>query len=172
MPTPAYLTIKGVKQGIISAGALSEESVGMLAQEAHVDEILVQAFSHQIIVPRDPQSGNPTGMRIHKPLMITKRFDKSSPLIFQALTRGEELEVCRLVFYRTSKEGQQEAFFYIKLTEARIVDVQSRMPDCLDAEMSHYTTLEDVYFIYKNIIWSHIDGATSSSDSWNTTEEK
>ncbi|MDV3443847.1 type VI secretion system tube protein Hcp, partial [Pseudomonas otitidis] len=36
-----------------------------------------------------PQSGQPTGQRVHKPLMITKVFDKSSPLIFNALTSGE-----------------------------------------------------------------------------------
>lgn len=170
MPTPAYLTIKGKSQGLISAGALSEDSVGKLYQAAHADEILVHAFSHQIIVPREPQSGEPTGMRIHKPLTITKAFDKSSPLIYQALTTGEELDLCHLVFCRTSG-AVSVPFFHIKLMEARIVDVQSKMPTCLDEDMAHYTTLEDVSFTYKQIIWSHVDGATSSSDTWGASQE-
>lgn len=70
MPTPAYVTLVGTKQGLITAGTFTEDSVGNIYQEGHEDEALVQAFSHEIIIPRDPQSGQPTGQRVHKPLMI------------------------------------------------------------------------------------------------------
>ena len=86
MPTPAYLSITGVKQGLITAGTFTQDSVGNIYQEGHEDQILVQAFAHQVIIPRDPQSGQPTGQRVHKPLMISKVFDKSSPLLFSALS--------------------------------------------------------------------------------------
>jgi type VI protein secretion system component Hcp len=49
MPTPAYLSITGVKQGLITAGTF-----------------------HQVIIPRDPLAGQPTGQRVHKPLMISE----------------------------------------------------------------------------------------------------
>src|SRR5690554_5983197 len=104
MPTPAYMTIEGTKQGLITAGTFTEDSVGNIFQEGHEDQILVQAFDHQVIIPRDPQSGQPTGQRVHKPLMITKVFDKSSPLLFNALTSGERLNKCRLEWYRTSAQ--------------------------------------------------------------------
>ena len=115
----------------------------------------MQAFQHQVIIPRDPQSGQPTGQRVHKPLMITKVFDKSSPLIFNALTSGERLNKCRLEWYRTSSTGTQEHYFTIELEDAVIVDVQSRMPNCQDPNMSHFTHLEDVYFTYRKIVWTH-----------------
>ena len=57
-----------------------------------------------------------------KPLMITKVFDKSSPLIFNALTSGERLNKCRLEWYRTSSTGTQEHYFTIELEDAVIVD--------------------------------------------------
>ncbi|WP_252724590.1 type VI secretion system tube protein Hcp, partial [Acinetobacter baumannii] len=38
-------------------------------------------FNHEVIIPRDPQSGQPTGQRVHKPVVITKVFDKASPLL-------------------------------------------------------------------------------------------
>ncbi|KEA24206.1 hypothetical protein BH79_29030 [Pseudomonas aeruginosa C0324C] len=44
-----------------------------------------------MIIPRDPQSGQPTGQRVHKPVVITKVFDKASPLLLAALTSGERL---------------------------------------------------------------------------------
>ena len=68
MPTPAYLSLEGTKQGLITAGTFTEDSVGNIFQEGHEDQILVQAFQHQVIIPRDPQSGQPTGQqRVHQP---------------------------------------------------------------------------------------------------------
>ena len=49
MPTPAYLSLEGTKQGLITAGTFTEDSVGNIFQEGHEDQILVQAFSHQVI---------------------------------------------------------------------------------------------------------------------------
>ena len=121
MPTPAYLSLEGTKQGLITAGTFTEDSVGNIFQEGHEDQVLVQGFDHQVIIPRDPQSGQPTGQRVHKPLMITKVFDKSSPLIFNALTSGERLSRCRLEWYRTSATGTQEHYFTIELQDAIIV---------------------------------------------------
>lgn len=166
MPTPAYITMVGTKQGLITAGTFTEDSVGNIYQEGHEDEALVQAFSHEIIIPRDPQSGQPTGQRVHKPLMITKVYDKSSPLIFNALTSGERLSECTIKWYRTSSAGVQEHYFTVKLEDAVIVDVKAYMPNCQDPNMSHFTHLEDVYMTYRKIIWTHEVAGTSGSDDW------
>ena len=88
MPIPAYMSVEGVTQGLITGGALSEDSVGNLYQEGHDDEFMVQAFEHQIAIPRDAQIGQPSGTRIHMRMKVTKIFDKSSPLLYQALVTG------------------------------------------------------------------------------------
>ncbi|MHA6574959.1 Hcp family type VI secretion system effector [Pseudomonas yamanorum] len=165
MPTPAYLSITGAKQGLITAGTFTQDSVGNIYQEGHEDQILVQGFQHQVIIPRDPQSGQPTGQRVHKPLMISKIFDKSSPLLFNALTSGEMLK-CSLEWYRTSSVGTQEHYFTIELYDAILVDIQSRMPNCQDPSNAHFTHLEDVYFTYRRIIWTHKACGTSGEDDW------
>ncbi len=46
MATPAYMSVTGKKQGLITAGAFSQESVGGISQKAHEDKVMVQAFSH------------------------------------------------------------------------------------------------------------------------------
>ncbi|MDP5566664.1 type VI secretion system tube protein TssD, partial [Pseudomonas aeruginosa] len=56
------------------AGAFTEDSVGNTYQEGHEDQVMVQGFNHEVIIPRDPQSGQPTGQRVHKPVVITKVF--------------------------------------------------------------------------------------------------
>jgi type VI secretion system secreted protein Hcp len=166
MPTPAYLRIEGVTQGAITDGAFTEESVGNIYQEGHENEILVQAFSHEVTVPTDVQSGQPTGQRMHKPLVITKVFDKASPLLYVALCTGERLNKCMLKWYRTSTSGTQEHYFTIELEDAIITQIKSRMPNCQDPSQAHFTHLEDVSFSYRRIKWTHEAGGTSGEDDW------
>ena len=166
MPTPAYLTIEGVTQGKITEGAFTEDSVGNVYQEGHENEILVEAFNHTVTVPTDVQSGQPTGQRVHKPLTITKIFDKSSPLLYTALSTGERLNVCEIKWYRTSVSGTQEHYFTIKLEDAIITNISSYMPNCQDPSQAHFTHLEDVSFSYRKITWTHEKASTSGGDDW------
>ncbi|MDY6943375.1 MAG: Hcp family type VI secretion system effector [Pseudomonadota bacterium] len=168
MPVPAYLYIEGERQGPITSGAFTEDSVGNIYQEGHEDEILVQAFSHQVVIPRDPQSGQPTGQRVHQPLVITKVFDKSSPLLYNALTSGETLTQCEIRWFRTSSAGTQEHYFTTRLVDAIVVDIRAHMPNVQDPDKQQYTHMEDVAFSYRMIEWTHEIAGTSGSDDWRT----
>jgi len=107
MATPAYMSVTGEKQGLITAGAFTADSVGNTYQEGHEDQVMVQAFSHDVIIPRDPQSGQPTGQRVHKPVVITKVYDKASPLLQAALTSGERMSEIVIQWFRTSAQNTQ-----------------------------------------------------------------
>ncbi|MFL1552115.1 Hcp family type VI secretion system effector [Pseudomonas sp. D47] len=168
MATPAYMSITGTKQGLITAGAFTADSVGNTYQEGHEDQVMVQGFSHEVIIPRDPQSGQPTGQRVHKPVKITKVFDKSSPLLLAALTSGERLSEITIQWYRTSAAGTQEHYYTTKLEDAIIVDIKDYMFNCQDPANSHFTHLEDVEFTYRKITWTHEVCGTSGSDDWRT----
>lgn len=166
MPTPAFLSIEGATQGNITEGAFTQESVGNVYQEGHENEILVEAFSHTVTVPTDPQSGQPTGQRVHKPLTITKVFDKSSPMLYKALSSGERLPKCEIKWWRTSSQGVQEHYFTTKLEDAIITNISARMPNCQDPSQAHFTHLEDVSFSYRKITWTHEIGSTTGEDDW------
>jgi hypothetical protein len=45
------------------------------------DGTCVINFYHEVVSPRDAASGLPTGKRQHKPFVITKELDKSSPML-------------------------------------------------------------------------------------------
>lgn len=169
MPIPAYMSVEGVTQGMITEGCLSEESVGSLYQEDHEEQFLVQAFEHNIVIPRDVQSGQPSGVRIHQPLTVTKIFDKSSPLLYQALVTGESL-TCEIEWYRTSAEGMQEHYFTHILEGAVIVDMQALMPNCQDQANAGFTHLEKVSFSYSTIRWTHEIAGIEGSDDWRATQ--
>jgi type VI secretion system secreted protein Hcp len=170
MATPAYMSITGKQSGLITAGAFTAESVGNTYQEGHEDEILIQAFEHEIVIPRDPQSGQPTGRSIHKPLVVTKVVDKASPLLLQALVNGEKITSAVIKWYRTSAEGKQEHYFTTTLEDALIVNIKGKMHHCQDDAMKHFTQLEEVYFSYRKISWDHVGANTVGSYDWRDEE--
>ncbi len=158
MPIPAYIKITGEKQGLITA------KCGI--QRGHEDEVLVQAFSHEVLTPVDVQSGQPTGQRMHKPVVITKVFDKSSPLLYNALCTGERMKEVEITWWQVTG-AKQEHYFTHKLEDAIIVHIKASMPNCQDPAMAHFTHLEEVYFTYRKISWEHVVGKTSALDDWN-----
>jgi type VI secretion system secreted protein Hcp len=159
------MSVEGVTQGLITEGALTEDSVGNMYQEGHEDSFMVQAFEHNISIPRDSQSGQPSGTRIHMPLKVTKVFDKSSPLLYQALVTGESLEL-EIEWYRTSSEGTHEHYFTHLIEGAIVVDMKAMMPNCQDPNMAQFTHLEEVSFSYSTITWTHEIAGTEGNDDW------
>ncbi|KQZ83561.1 MULTISPECIES: Hcp family type VI secretion system effector [unclassified Pseudomonas] len=166
MATPAYMYVNGVTQGLITDGAFTADSVGNIFQEGRENEVMVQGFSHELTMPRDPQSGQTTGLRIHKPVIITKVFDKSSPLLLQALTTGEVMTSVLIKWYRISIKGTQEHYYTTELEDAIIVHIKDYMHNCQDPANSHFTHLQDVHFTYRKITWTHEVSGTSGSDDW------
>jgi type VI secretion system secreted protein Hcp len=166
MPIPAYMSIEGETQGLITEGCNTEDSIGNTFQEAHEDEFLVQQFNHQIIVPTDPQSGQPSGQRVHKPITLVKVYDRASPLLFQALCTGERLPECVINWFRITNEGIEELYFSHTLEDATIVDISPFMPNAQDPAMSHFRHMEKISLVYRKISWAHEVAGTEGSDDW------
>jgi type VI secretion system secreted protein Hcp len=153
-----YMQATGVDSGTNYA-----EGVGI--QTGFEDFILCQGLEHEITIPRDPQSGQPTGTRLHGALKVIKVFDKASPLLYNALVLGERLNVV-LQFNRIDSSGNVEHYFTIALTNAIIVSLRAWIPNCLDSSNSDLTHMEDVSYTYEQIDWTQeVDGITAA-DSW------
>lgn len=157
MPMPSYLVLEGQNQGKIE---------GSNKIKGHEGKILVQAVEHAIEIPKSPQTGLPTGKRIHCPMTVTKEIDKSSPKLFQALTSGEQMKEVVLEYYRISPKGMEEKYYSVKLQNAIITSIRSWMPNCLvpaDKQMGH---MEDVSFTYEKIVWTFDADGIEAEDSW------
>lgn len=166
MNNPIFISIEGSTQGLMTEGAFTPESVGNSYQEGHENESLVKEFSHTIKIPRDPQSGQPSGQRVHEPLAITKLIDKSSPLLYNALTKGETLKKVEMKWYRTSYEGKPEHYFTMLLEDAVIVGITSEMGMEAGNATSQVAPMEKVSFAYRKITWRHETASTSGEDDW------
>jgi type VI secretion system secreted protein Hcp len=159
MALNAYLRLTGTTQGPIE---------GSVTQKGREGSILVFSVWHEIISPRDPSSGRPTGKRHHKPIVIGKEVDRSSPLLYWALTNNERLPSWKLQFWRPSPTGLELQNFTIELVNATVTQIQLRMPNTKHPRLGKYPEYEEVGFTYQKIIWTWTDGGITAEDDWET----
>ncbi len=165
MAANGWMQIKSAEDGLLSTGAGSKESIRKGFIPGREDWILVWAWDHTIELPTDVATGQATGKRQHGQIMITKQFDKSSPLLYKALCKSDTLE--NVVFEFQRVEGSDPVpFFKITLTEANITKIHSWVPNFQDKTQAHLEQMEDVYFSYRKIEWDSMKLATTAEDDW------
>jgi type VI secretion system secreted protein Hcp len=162
MALNSYLRLTGQTQGEIK---------GSVTQKGREDSIMVIAVSHEIVSPRDPASGLPTGKRMHKPFVITKELDKSSPLLYNVLCNNENIKTWELKFWTpqikaTSGAGSEVQHYTVKLTNANIANIHFRMLNNKNPDLMKYAECEEVSFTYEKIEWTWNDGGITADDSW------
>lgn len=149
-----YLTLIGEKQGLISSGCSTLDSIGNRFQQGHEDQIQVLSLDH--VINRE-QNVN------HQPLAFTKPIDKSSPLLGVAISNNESMTAV-FSMYRTNSTGVIEDFYGIKLTGATLVDIASMYPNSI--ENNNLIPSERVLLKYKSITWEHKIAGTSGYSIW------
>ncbi len=162
MALQAYLNLKGQKQG---------DMKGSVTQKGREGKIAIIAVSHEIISPRDPASGLPTGKRMHKPFVITKELDKSSPLLYNALVNNENIPDWQLQFWTpqikaTTGTGSEVQHYTVKLTNANVASIAFRMANNKHPDLMKFAEYEEIAFTYQKIEWTWNDGGIMSADDW------
>lgn len=162
MALQAYLNLKGQRQGEIK---------GSVTQKGREGKIAVIAVSHEIISPRDPASGLPTGKRMHKPFVITKELDKSSPLLYNALVNNENIPDWQLQFWTpqlkaTTGSGNEVQHYTVKLTNANVASIAFRMANNKHPDLMKFAEYEEIAFTYQKIEWTWNDGGITALDDW------
>ena len=155
MSISAYLTIKGVKQGVIK---------GDVTDKGREGAITVTAVLFQIDTPIDPASGAATGKRQHQPITITKPIDQATPKLYEALFTNETLTDVTITFWRPLKDGGDKQYFTITLANAIVVGVTFTSPDSQDPATA--APYEKVQLAYQKITLTWIDGGITAQDDW------
>lgn len=128
-----YLTLNGNKQGLISAGCSSYDSIGNRYQNNHKNIS-------------------------HAPFVFEKADDKSSALLLSSITNNEILE-CDFKYYRIDKNGGLLHYKTIKLTKSSIIRIKNTHPNSL-LKNEYYPT-ETISLRYESITVNHIVASTS-----------
>lgn len=135
-----YLKITGEKQGNISSGCGTYESVGNRWQIGHEDEIFV--FSLANTLTSTCNNLNIQGFN------FCKLIDKSTPLFCNAITQNERLYI-EVDLYRINKTGHWERYYYIQLRNASVVDISTGFTN------NNFDT-ESITVTYEYIVCKHL----------------
>lgn len=157
MARTAYLKLKGQKTGEIKGSSEKKGRVGSIA---------VIACDHQVVSPRDIQSGLPTGQRQHHPLVITKEVDAASPLLWNILCTNENITSWELRFWQATASGTETQYYTIILSNANIASIHFSMPDITQKDKAALKEREEIAFTYQKIEWRYEKGGIAAMDDW------
>jgi len=163
MAETVHLTLKANGQDI----------TGESTQHDHgrKDSIECLVFKDNVRTAREMGSRAAVGRRVHEPVEIVKRIDKSSPLLAKALCKNENIEATFKFFRPNPKgDGTTEQFFTVKIEGARVDSIERRSPNAIDPAESKAPPLETVRFVYHTISWTYVPSGAEYKDSWSQSD--
>ncbi len=100
----------------------------------------------------------------HKHIVFTKAIDKSSPLLFKALSSDESVDSAEFRFFRSSlSSGAEEHFYTIKIENGKVESAIT----FTDSTYPFYC--EEVSFSFQDITWTDEIGGATHMDSLRRT---
>lgn len=140
-----------------------ESTIASLGREG-----TIEAFSagFNVSTPFD-STGSRTGAHLYRPFTILKRIDKSSPLLFRALTMNEPVTLLEAMYFRpdVSGSGSEEKFMTIKLENAYIVGIVQTSESTVTGGENAPPVLELISFVFQNITMTYEIGGVTHTDT-------
>lgn len=134
---------------------------------ARADSIECIHYEQEAATPFETSTGQVSGRRQYKPLMIRKRIDASSPLLWLAMTTNQKIEG-KFKFYRPNPagDGTTEQFYTVEISAGYISSIRQVVRDTLAPGESNEPPLEEVCFVFHDIIWTYTKTGAQHNDSW------
>lgn len=165
MALAAYLEPTSTKSGL-----KFDSSNKQKGREKHIPII---AFNHEIVSPRDPASGLPTGKRQHKPITILFELDRTLPMWNQALARNDTFPKMKYNFWVNRKidtvgsaSGTEVLAYTIELVNATVCSTETIMLNNKNPDLMRYEVAMRAQLTYQKITWTWKDGGISGDDDW------
>ena len=143
-------------------GKLLKGSVDVGGREGSIE---ITGMQHDLFIPTDDATAVATGTRQHEAYTFEKSIDRSSPLLYKALTTGRTLAKAVFKFYRINDNGQEEEYFVTTLENVKVFHVVPVMFDTKDPDFEKQGHIEHVGLRYEKIDWHYTDGNIKHADS-------
>lgn len=147
MPSVAFVRLGDIPGWYNEKGPISSDNKGGPTFAP------VFSFEHQASVSIDPKTGKPTKELSHRPLVITKRVDPTSPHLHERYKNNTVIAPFELRLSHIPASGPNVNYFKIKLTEARIASIKMIKPPMTQPIQGAGHEIEEVAFVYKKIEW-------------------
>lgn len=148
-----FLKIRGSKQGDIKG------TVTVKGAEGAID---VLSVNHEISASTAATGTKTPGTsRQHKPFVITKGLDRTTPLLYKAMVSRELLPEVEMSVVTFSEKGIR-TLYKVRLVNAMISKIRVTAEG--DGDPSRH--ISEVSFTYEKIEWTWTDGGITAMDDW------
>lgn len=152
---------------ILTANGETIEGDSTITSDSRENTIEVLSLTHTLQRAFDRASARATGKRFYEPLSFTKRLDRSSPQLRQALAQNSEM-AGEFRWYRPSPagDGTSEHFLTLAFTNGLITSATMRLPDVLGASSATLPPLEEVQLVANVFTWTWEPDGIEFQDEW------
>lgn len=142
-----------------------ESTIASMERDATIE---CSSYAYELTTPREEASGQLTGKRQHRPVKITKRIDKSTPLLLKALCQNEPVGKAEFMFFRPAVDsaGAEEKFMTVVLEKGYVASVKQLSEDAIMAGEKAPPMMEEISFVFQDITWTYEIGGATHKDSW------
>lgn len=96
---------------------------GAVEVNGREDSIEIVGMQHDVFIPTDDSTAATTAICQHESYTFEKETDRSSPLLYRALTMGRSLKKAIFRYYHINYNGLEEEYFNAVLKNAKICHV-------------------------------------------------
>jgi len=138
-----------------------------IASMERADTIECLSFEDSVRTAREASTGMATGERSYGPITISKRIDKSSPLLAKALCQNEEIEGI-FKFYRPNPlgDGTTEQYYTIEIQQGRVASIERISPDVIEPASANAPATEKIGFVFGKVRWTYEPDGIEHIDEW------
>jgi type VI secretion system secreted protein Hcp len=91
---------------------------------ARKNQIVALSLTYETEIPRNPQTGQATGKRMHKPVVFTHDVSPATPYLFEAAARNETLPSVTIEVGKADANGLMTSSYTLKLTNATVTSLR------------------------------------------------
>lgn len=155
---PAAATVGAdLESRVVMSVVIEGANQGKIRGDTRDGAIEVAEYQHEVMTAREAGSGQATGRRQYQPLLIRKRIDKASPLLYRALVSNENLNTV------TVRLADIHGIYYtVTLRNASIAGIKQARTDSGE--------YEEISFVFQKIEWTWVDGGITAEDDWSAPE--
>jgi type VI secretion system secreted protein Hcp len=126
---------------------------GSCIRKNHDKKIEILQVNHNLKINSTNEGSTFFGEIIHKPLQIIKHTDRSSPMLYKLLCEKITINQAVLEFFSYNKSGIEELKYKVKITNAKIVQLDFNTPTVSNSHYHHEKISECIFLSYETIGW-------------------
>ena len=124
------------------------------------------SFYHEVNAPRDPNTHQATGRRVHQPIEVMVPVTDASPLILQALCSNESVTKAVFRFFRHDRAGKEEEYYKVTIEDGTVSHFSTRLPNAKATDLSFHDEYHHIKFTYRKVTTEAVKGGKMTSDDW------